>query len=243
MARYRIGATTARERTFSAPHVRLHPLGTAHSSVRRTRICRNRTGELYRFHRLVADCIATTWYRRTQTSDSSGMPRDCDQEVQTMEPQNGDAKRKPEPVRLSLKEMNLRKQKAANLDEALEWLRGRMDSEPLITLEAILRRGLPPRRRRRDRRSQAKHCRCGWGTPADVERRRVDRCSAEWRALQPGCDPQGARSRGPSLSHNVRHGDPSASVSPRRRPRPGEPERHFRTGHLGRRPAPGRPCS
>lgn len=59
-----------------------------------------------------------------------------------MEPQNGDAKRKPEPVRLSLKEMNLRKQKAANLDEALEWLRGRMDSEPLITLEAILRRGL-----------------------------------------------------------------------------------------------------
>ena len=59
-----------------------------------------------------------------------------------MEPQIEDGKRKPEPVRLSLKEMDLRRQKAANLDQALEWLKGRTDSEALVKLEAILRQGL-----------------------------------------------------------------------------------------------------
>lgn len=43
---------------------------------------------------------------------------------------------------LTAQELELRKQKAANLDKALEWLNGRLDSEDLIKLEAILREGL-----------------------------------------------------------------------------------------------------
>jgi hypothetical protein len=38
--------------------------------------------------------------------------------------------------------MEIRRQKAANLDRALEWLKGRTDSEALVKLEAILRQSL-----------------------------------------------------------------------------------------------------
>ena len=43
---------------------------------------------------------------------------------------------------LTYRDMDLRKQKAKNLDEALEFLRGNMDSEKLMTVERILRRGI-----------------------------------------------------------------------------------------------------
>ncbi len=39
-------------------------------------------------------------------------------------------------------DMVLRKQKAANCDAALAWIEGRIDSEKLITVRDILRRGL-----------------------------------------------------------------------------------------------------
>ncbi len=39
-------------------------------------------------------------------------------------------------------EMDNRKQKAANLDNALEYLKGRCDSEKLQAVERILRQGL-----------------------------------------------------------------------------------------------------
>jgi hypothetical protein len=43
---------------------------------------------------------------------------------------------------LTHQEMELRKLKARNLDEALAWMRGRIDSEKLQALERILRRDL-----------------------------------------------------------------------------------------------------
>lgn len=48
---------------------------------------------------------------------------------------------------LTVQEMGIRKQKAANLDAVLEWLNGRIDSEKLMTVEAILRKGLPEKKR------------------------------------------------------------------------------------------------
>lgn len=45
---------------------------------------------------------------------------------------------------LTERELELRKLKAANLDRALEWLKGRADSEKLMTVDAILREGLEP---------------------------------------------------------------------------------------------------
>ena len=45
---------------------------------------------------------------------------------------------------VTYQDMELRKQKAKNLDEALEFLRGNIDSERLMTVEHILRKGLPP---------------------------------------------------------------------------------------------------
>lgn len=43
---------------------------------------------------------------------------------------------------LTAEELELRKKKAANLDKALEWLKGRADSEKLMTVDRILREGL-----------------------------------------------------------------------------------------------------
>jgi hypothetical protein len=110
--------------------------------VRGPRIYRNAAHRFDRFHQLVAGCVQAEDSHRTQPSDPGGMPGNHDQEVPAMEPQTEDGKRKSEPVRLSLKEMDLRRQKAANLDQALEWLKGRTDSEALVKLEAILRQGL-----------------------------------------------------------------------------------------------------
>ena len=45
---------------------------------------------------------------------------------------------------LTLQELELRKQKASNCDEALRWLEGRIDSEKLITVQRILLTGLRP---------------------------------------------------------------------------------------------------
>ena len=44
---------------------------------------------------------------------------------------------------LTAVELELRKQKAANLDAALDWIEGRIDCDSLITVQDILRRGLP----------------------------------------------------------------------------------------------------
>lgn len=44
---------------------------------------------------------------------------------------------------LTYKDLDILKKKADNLDAALEYLRGRVDSEDLIKLESILLRGLP----------------------------------------------------------------------------------------------------
>ncbi len=43
---------------------------------------------------------------------------------------------------LTHQELELRTRKAANCDAALAWIEGRIDSEKLITLRDILRRGL-----------------------------------------------------------------------------------------------------
>ncbi|HKS96736.1 MAG TPA: hypothetical protein VJV74_11485 [Terriglobia bacterium] len=47
---------------------------------------------------------------------------------------------------VTYEDMEIRKIKARNLDEALEYLQGRLDSEKLMRVEAILRRDLPTER-------------------------------------------------------------------------------------------------
>ena len=49
---------------------------------------------------------------------------------------------------LTHQELELRKIKAANCDEALEWIEGRIDSEKLLTVQDILRRGISVDKRR-----------------------------------------------------------------------------------------------
>jgi len=46
---------------------------------------------------------------------------------------------------LTLQELELRKRKAANLDLALTWMDGRIDSESLLTVRDILRDGIQER--------------------------------------------------------------------------------------------------
>lgn len=47
---------------------------------------------------------------------------------------------------LTVQEMELRKRKAENCDAALAWIAGRIDCEKLLTLQDILRKGLPVER-------------------------------------------------------------------------------------------------